>query len=535
MSSLASINALPSNTSQSNVATLEHDNLARFGTYTRLHYEGQSFSNFDELQCAGRIARMLKDRGVRPGDRVLAAMPNSPELIATSQAAWTIGAVAVPVTPQWAVGEMAYGLTNSGASAVLTVPALTWRMREAAMMGHVTPRMLCFGETDTAGFENIAPECRDASGVWLSSPVDRAAGDVAMLLYTSGTQAKPKAVIVTHEAIPAALEAVDRVNPSLPRRAILHVLPLNHVFGILMLQLSNRWGFTSVLMRQFDPLAIFSSISEFQIGYVLMVPTMLAYLLHHPERPKYDYSSLYRIITGGASLPEPLRLSFQQAFRCRVDQGYGMSEAGFISCYGDHETYRAGSAGWPCPGFELRIVDEEDRPLPPLSVGEICITGASVTPGYWNDAALTGETIRDKWFHTGDVGYLDADGYLYITDRKKDLIIKGGENISPREIEEVMYLHPSIADVAVVGVPDAEFGEEICAVVQLRAEATATQAEIREHIGRYIGKFKVPSYVVFQTTLPRSTTGKVQKQALREQLAGLNLNEIGRAWEFPQR
>jgi len=518
MSSAVSADTFPRKASHANVAILEHENIARFGTYTRLHFEGRGFSNFDELRYAGRIARMLRERGVRPGDRVFAAMPNSPHLTAFFQAVWTIGAIAVPVTPQWSPAEMAYGLTSSGASTVLTVPQLSPRIREAAAVGAVSPRLLCFGETDVAGFENIGPECADPSGVWLDTPESRELSDVAMLLYTSGTQAKPKAVMFTHEGIPAAMEAVHRVNPALPRRAILHVLPLNHVFGVLMLQLSNRWGFTSVLMSQFDPLAILRSISEYSVGYMMMVPTMLTYLLHHPERPKYDFSSLYRIITGGATLPEPLRLAFQQAFRCRVDQGYGMSEAGFISCYGDHESYRSGASGWPCPGFELRIVDDENRPLPPLSVGEICIRGSSVTPGYWNDPVSTGETIREGWFHTGDVGYVDNDGYIYITDRKKDLIIKGGENISPREIEEIMYLHPSVAEVAVVGIPHPELGEDICAVVQLRPGTTATKQEIQEHVARYVSKFKIPASVVFQATFPRSSTGKVQKQVLREQL-----------------
>ncbi len=502
----------------SNIALLEHENFERFGSYTRLHYEDQSFTNFDEMIYAGRIARTLTEKGVLPGDRVLAVMPNTPDLTATFQAVWTVGGVMVPVNPQWSVPELTYALSNSGASVVVTYPQFAPRIREAVDVIRSSPRLLCFGETSARGFENIIPDVAGASP--LSTPVDREEHDIAILLYTSGTTARPKGVMVTHGNIPAAMEAVHRVNPSLPRRSILHVLPMNHIFGVLMVQLSNRWGFPSVLMRQFEPVSIFKAIQQYQIGYVLMVPTMLMYLLHHPERPKYDFSSLYRIITGGASLPEPLRLSFQQAFRCRVDQGYGMSEAGFISCYGDHETYRMGSAGWPCPGFEIRIVDDQGRTLPPPTVGEICVKGASLTPGYWNDPQTSSEAFRDQWFHTGDVGYLDNDGYLYITDRKKDLIIKGGENISPREIEEVIYLHPSIAETAVVGIPDDEFGEVICAVVQLRPGATATENEIREHAARYIGKFKIPSRVVFQATLPRTSTGKVNKQVLREQLAG---------------
>jgi long-chain acyl-CoA synthetase len=519
MSSSALRTITPVKTKHFNVAVLEHENVANFGTYTRLHYQERSFTNLDELQYAGRIARVLKERGVRPGDRVLAALPNSPELTAFFQAAWTIGAVAVPIAVQWSVAEIAYALSSAAPAALLTVPALAPRLHEACGGAGISTRMLCFGETAVPGAENILPECSDPSGHWISEPEDRLGSDPAMLLYTSGTMARPKAVIVTNENIPAAMEAVHRVNPALPRRTILHVLPLHHVFGILMLQLSNRWGFPSVLLSQFDPIAVFRTIEQHQVGYVLMVPTMLMYMLHHPERSKYDFSSLYRIITGGTSLPEPLRLSFQQAFRCRVDQGYGMSEAGFISCYGDHESYRTGSAGWPCPGFELSIVDDQDRPLPPLTSGEVCIKGLSISPGYWNDAVATSETVRNGWFHTGDVGYVDNDGYLFITDRKKDLIIKGGENISPREIEDVMYMHPAVAEVAVVGVPDDFFGEEICAVVQLRPGAAASPEEIREHVARFLGKFKLPADVIFMSALPRTSSGKVHKQTLRQHLA----------------
>lgn len=501
----------------SNVALLEYENLERFGVYTRLHFEQRSFSNYDELQYAGRIASTLRDRGVRAGDCVVTVMPNTPELTASFQAVWSIGATVVPVNPCWPAAELAYALDHSRAAAVLTLPMLAARVHDARIASLRPSRLLCFGECNVAGFDNIAPDI--SSAPFFTTPVDRAGGDIAMLLYTSGTTARPKAVTVTHENIPAAMEAVSRVNPSLPRRPILHVLPMHHIFGVLIVQLSNRWGFSSVLVRQFEPVSIFKTIQEYQIGYVLMVPTMLMYLLHHPERQKYDFSSLYRIITGGASLPEPLRLNFQQAFRCRVDQGYGMSETGFISCYGDHESYRTGSAGWPCPGFEIRIVDDQGRPLPPPTPGEICIRGTSVTPGYWNDQAATIEAFRDGWFYTGDVGYLDNDGYLYISDRKKDLIIKGGENIAPSEIEAAIYLHPAVAETAVVGVPDEDFGEQICAVVQLRPGAEASAEEIREHTSRFVGKFKIPAQIVFLNTLPRTATGKVNKQMLREQLA----------------
>jgi len=515
MSSTAKL--APAKVSRSNIAFLEHENIERYGSYTRLHYENRSYTNIDELLYAGRIAKTLREKGVRPGDRVFVVMPNTPELTATFQAVWTIGAVMVPVNVLWSAAEFAYALHSSKAVAVLTVAPLAARIREAALTSQIAPRLLCFGETDVAGFENIAPEV--ASAPAQCTPVDRAPTDIAMLLYTSGTTARPKGVVMTHQNIPATMDAVHCVNPSLPRRPILHVLPMNHIFGAILVQLSNRWGFTSVLARQFDPVAIFNAIQQHQIGYALMVPTMLMYLIHHPERAKYDVSSLYRIITGGASLSESLRLSIQQAFQCRVDQGYGLSETGFISCYGDREEYRANSTGRPCPGFEVRIVDEHGRSVTPPNVGEICVQGASIMQGYWNDPVATSEAVRGEWFHTGDIGYFDGDGYLYITDRKKDLIIKGGENISPREIEEAITRNPAVADAAVVGVPDADFGEVICAVVELRPGATATENDILEHTARFVSKFKQPAKVVFQK-LPRTATGKVNKVAIREQLAG---------------
>jgi long-chain acyl-CoA synthetase len=514
----------PFATGRSNVAYLEHENFERYGNYTRLHYEGRSFSSFDELSYAGRIAGTLTDRRAGPDDRVLAVLPNGPELTAAMQAVWSIGGIAVPVNPQWTAPELAYAIHNSGASVILTCPSLAARVGEAGGASGVSPRLLCFGETEVAGFENIALDVATAPSECV--PFNRAPGDIAMLLYTSGTTARPKAVMVTHGNIPAAMEAVHRVNPSLPRRPMLHVLPMHHIFGMLALQLANRWGFPSVLLPQFDPVAVFEAIEQYRVGYLMLAPAMLMELLHHPERARHDFTSLYRIITGGASLPEPLRLSFQQAFRCRVDQGYGTQETGFVSCYGDHETYRAGSSGWPCPGIEVRIADEQRHPLPPLAWGEICVQGSSITPGYWNDPEGTRQAIREQWFYTGDAGYLDNDGYLYVTGRKQEQIIKGGENISPSEIEEVICLHPAVAEAAVIGVPDREFGEQICAVIQLRAEAPVDEGEIHEHIARYLNRSKRPAYVVFRATLPKTPAGKVNKQMLREQFAGMDATEL---------
>jgi long-chain acyl-CoA synthetase len=506
--------------SHKNVAFLELDNLNRFGEYTRLLFQDTSSTNAAELRYAGRIAHLLKDRGVRAGDRVLTVLPNTPELTASFQATWSLGAVIVPITPLWAITELAHAIADSGASVVLTCPPFASLVREASQLVS-NYRLLSFGSTDVAGFDNIAGELTDCPSI--ETPVDRSATDIAILLYTSGTTAKPKGVVVTHGNVAAAMESVKAVNPVLQHLPMLHALPLTHIFGILVLQLSNYWGLQSVLIRQFDPLMVYQAIQRYGVGYLLAVPTMLLYLLHHPDRTLYNLSSLKRVISGGANLPEPLRLGFESAFHCHVEQGYGMSETGFCACYAEGDPYRINSVGRPCPGFEVCIADELDQSLPARSVGEICMISPSVTPGYWNDPESTRGAFTNGWFRSGDVGYQDEDGFLYITDRKKDLIIKGGENLSPREIEEALFAHHAIAEAAVVGVPDPIFGEAVCAVVQLRSGAMAGEEEIRQHVAQRLGRFKAPSQVVFQSALPRNYTGKIDKRTIRSQLAMRNV------------
>jgi long-chain acyl-CoA synthetase len=510
--------ALPRPHLSANIACLEIENLERYGVYPRLHFAGRNYTNKEELQYAGRMARVFQERGVSPGERVAVILPNTPELTASYQAIWMVGAVVVPVIPMWTAAEIAHVLQHSGATVVLTMPRMAAVVHEAGQGIEKLENKLVVGEGDAAGMENISSEL--ASGSWQETPAERAPEDLAMLLYTSGTTARPKGVMITHANIAAALESATCLNPDLPRRPMLHVLPLTHVFGLLMLKLANAWGLRSVLLGQFDPVKVFQLIESHRIGYLPAVPTILVYLLHHPERAKFDLSSLYRLTIGGAALPEKLRLDCQEVFPGRIEQGYGLSESVAVATeYDDHEPYRPGSAGRPEPGVELRIVDEHNESVLAGQAGEICLRGPNICAGYWQDPEATRQALQDGWFHTGDVGHLDTDGYLYITDRKKDLIIKGGENISSREIEEALYLHPAVAEAAVVGMPDAVFGEDICAVVQLKPGAEASDEDIRRHVGQHLARFKVPRRVVFQAALPKNWTGKIQKRALREQFA----------------
>jgi long-chain acyl-CoA synthetase len=500
-----------------NIACREIENLERFGTYRRLIFEDRAYTNLEELEQAGKLARVLHYYGVRRGDRVAVMLPNSPEMAAAFQAVWTLGASIIPIIPQWTAGEVGHILRSARPRIALSIGELAARIEEANTEVKSLKDLLAFGESEARGVENIEGALEDAAPI--ETPADCSPTEMALLLYTSGTTGTPKGVMLTHENLATAFESTYRQNPNLARGNMLNALPFTHVYGVLAHNIANRWGWTTILLRHFDPLKALEAIERYQVNYFPGVPTMFMYLLRHPDRAKFDLSSLVRVTSGGAPLPEALRRECEEAFQCRIDQGYGLSESAAVATgYEVERPYRPGSAGSAAPGVEICIQDDRNQPVSAGTVGEICVKGANVMEGYWQDPGATREVFLDGWLHTGDVGYLDQDGYLFITDRKKDLIIKGGENISPREIEEALYLHPAVAEAAVVGVPHAVYGEDIWAVLQLKTGAEAFEDELRLHVSRYVTKFKVPSRVIFQPALPKNPSGKIQKQRIRSQL-----------------
>ena len=510
-------------TRSGNIAHLDIANVERFGSYQRLYFEDRSYSNTEELTYAGRLARILADHGVEAGDRVLVVMPNSPDLLALFQATWLIGAVIVPIMPQWTPSEILPVVRNAHPAVFVTIPPLAERMHPVLAGLSSPPRLLVCGPTAVAGAENIVAHA--ASAPTIQTPLERDSSDIAMLLYTSGTTGASKGAVLTHGNLWAAIHNAFSLNPDMPRGTMLHILPLAHSFGLLMLNLANAWGFNSVLMRQFDPVRTYEAIAQHRVTHMPVVPTMLVYLMNHPDRVNHDLLSLRRVTSGGAALPEKVRTEFAHMFRCRVDQGYGLSETFAVTTgYSEEEPYRSGSAGRPVPGVRIRTVNEKNMPQSPHAVGEICVSGDHIMPGYWQSPADSLDAVDGEWLRTGDVGYLDEDGYLYITDRKKDLIIKGGENVSPREIEEALHLHPAVAAAAVVGMPDPLFGEDICAVVQLKPGVAATEQDIQVHVARYVTGFKTPSRVVFWPELPRNFTGKISKRDIRDRLTNASVS-----------
>ena len=508
-----------------NVGRLSIDNVEKFGEYTSLYFLGQEFTNTERLEYAAALAFALRERGIGIDDRVMVMMLNSPEVLGAFQAVWKLGAVIIPVTPQLGPEEVQYMLADSEAKVVLTAGPLAPMLGKALGGQEHGPDVLVLGPMEAEGTTNIEAEVDAARGKFPANFLtDRDDDDLALLLYTSGTTGKPKGVMLTHRNMDSNARAVEQMNTTEiePFERSLHVLPLSHSYGVLMMNLGYLMGSVSVMLPMFDLAAVFKTLQDYKIQRFSVVPTILTYMLNFPQRGEYDLSHLTKVNSGGAALPNEVRLAFEKEFGCEVKEGYGMSECSpSATGYRDTEPYRPGSIGRAIPGVTISIRDAKNQELPAGETGEICIQGPNVMLGYWNLPEVTKSTLAGGWLHSGDVGHMDEEGYVFITDRMKDLIIKGGENISPREIEEAIHQHEAVAEVGVFGIPDKTFGEEICAAVVLRENSTLTLEELRAHCAQHLTKFKLPSKLIIMADLPKNATGKILKRALRDQVTAL--------------
>lgn len=499
-----------------NVAQLSIDALDRFGDYNSIFFEDRWYSSAQLMDRSRKLARVLRDQAVGPGDRVVVIMLNCPEVSVAFQALAQLGAVVVPLMPQLLACEVAYVVANSGAQVVITSAELAPRIVESTVPIDGFRQVLTFGEAGLSGCTDLEPLMAGASP--LASVASRGNGDLALLVYTSGTTGHPKGVMISHgNLIDNTLAAAKRLAWPAGQRSMM-VLPMSHVYGILITNLNAVLGGVTALQRKFSAAAALQTIEGFQVERCSLVPTMMVVLIHHPDRERYDVSSLKRVTGGSAPLPDEVRRRFEALFACRVYDGYGQSEATCAVCsYETDEPYVVGSAGRPLVGFDVCVQDVANRILPVGETGELCFRGPSVMLGYWNDDAATRATIIDDWLHSGDIGHLDDRGYIYITDRKKDIIVKGGENISPRQIEEVLCCLEEVAEVAVVGVPDATYQEEIAAFIVCKANAQLTAEQVLQFVERELHKFKLPKYICFTEQLPKNSNGKILKRELREQ------------------
>jgi acyl-CoA synthetase (AMP-forming)/AMP-acid ligase II len=473
----------------------------------------------------GRLAQALLSLGGQPGDRVGLLMPNCPEGLEAILAPIQAGMAAVPMNIRLHPDEHAYMLNDSGAFALIAGAEFrshVSRMRERLE----TVKHFIFagpGGGEDLGYESLLE--RQASSA--SGPAIEAE-DLAWIFYTSGTTGHPKGAMLTHRVlITMAEQFLLDIDAAVPTDVLLHAAPITHGSGLSMFHHLARGSASAFpAVRSFDPVGIFEAIQRHRATTMFLVPTMINMLLGSPERDRYDLSSLKTVFYGGAPMYVEQLTEALRVFGPIFVQVFGQGEAP-MTCTslpkdehvagGDPvKLRRLGSAGRATTAVQVRIVDEADRPVPPGTLGEIVVRGDLVMKGYWNKPEATAETLRGGWLHTGDIGSLDQDGYLYITDRKKDMIISGGSNIYPREIEEVICQHPAVFEVSVIGVPDDKWGEAVKALVVLRPGESATEVLLIEHCKRHLASYKKPQSVEFLPVLPKNAYGKVLKRELRD-------------------
>jgi long-chain acyl-CoA synthetase len=456
---------------------------------------------------SARVAGMLAAKGIGPGDRVGLMLPNLPYFPFAFFGALRLGAVVVPMNPLLKEREVGFHLSDSGSKALIA-----WhQFDDAAQAG-----------ADKAGAEVVIVEPGAfEQQVAEADPVDeieeREDDDTAIILYTSGTTGTPKGAELTHKNLRSATQiSVDLVDSG-PETVTFGALPLFHVFGLGSgLNSCVRVGACLTLLPRFDPAKALEIVQRDKVSTFLGVPTMYAAMLHQDDRDSFDTSSLDLCVSGGAAMPVEILRGFEEAFDCKILEGYGMSETCAIASFNRPDRERKpGSIGIPVPGVEMKVVDADGNEVPQGEVGEILIRGDVVMKGYWNRPDATAETLdEDGWLHSGDMATVDEDGYFFIVDRKKDMIIRGGFNVYPRELEEVLYEHPAVAEAAVIGIPHDSLGEEVGAAVALKSGQEASVDELRAFVKERVAAYKYPRVVWIAETLPKGPTGKILKREI---------------------
>jgi long-chain acyl-CoA synthetase len=453
--------------------------------------------------AAAAVAGDLRERGVEPGDRVGLVLPNVPAYPVLFYGALLAGAVVVPMNPLLKAREVEYYLNDSGMKVVYGWDGSGDVVPEAAKAVGIT------------GIVVPATGPTELGGTPVTEPVERADADTAVILYTSGTTGQPKGAELTHHNLASNAATTSETLIEIgPEDVIMGCLPLFHVFGLTCgLNSAVKAGSTLTLIPRFDPAKALEVVGRDGVTVFEGVPTMYAAMLHSPSAKEADMSSLRTCITGGSAMPVEILKQFESTFGCEVFEGYGLSETAPVASFNQpgHER-KPGTIGFPVRGCEMRVVDDEGEDVPDGEPGEIAIRGENVMKGYWNRPEATAEAIPDGWFRSGDIATRDADGYYTIVDRKKDLIIRGGYNVYPREVEETLYEHPAVAEAAVIGMKHADLGEEIGAAVALKPGAEATPDELQAFVKERLAAYKYPRSVWLVESLPKGPTGKILRR-----------------------
>jgi long-chain acyl-CoA synthetase len=498
----------------------------RLGAGSVLHYEGSQWTG---EQLAGRIRRVaggLQEAGLEPGERVVVCMANCPEVSITYSAVWRMGAVATPVLFLLSADELRHVLSDSGAALIVTTAEFLPKVTAAAAdLPSVRGIIVVGGPVgEQPASEAAGPPLLPFAELETAPParlVDSDPSGLAALLYTGGTTGRSKGVMISHNALSAAAWAATATSYEEDLSSALLPLPLSHVYGLMVsvMSLHAPGPGTSVLMRWFDPITWLELAQQHRVNVSPLVPSMLQMLLQQPLED-YDLSALARLTSGSAPLPPQLTEDFRKRLpHVEIGEGYGCTETAAIISTSPRGQVRVGSVGRPAPGVEVRIEQPDGTAAAVGADGEICVRGPVLMSGYWNAEEETAQVMRGGWLHTGDVGKLDADGYLYIVDRIKDVIIRGGYNVYPRDVEDVLMQHRDVLAAAVVGRPDEKYGEEVVAFVQLRDGAMVTPADLVEFSRQHLSAVKYPREIRLVDAIPQTSVMKTDRKLLRAMLA----------------
>ena len=489
-------------------------NIVEYGEYPFLFYKEKTFTNVETQQNADQFASGLQNVGIAKGDRIMVCMPNCPEVLFAYQGITRAGATIVPVMFTLHPKELHYIAQNSGAKAVITSSAVRSNVEKSLDGLTVKPLLIVVdrpSDEQVTNFYDVFAPAKD------QFDDDGNADDTAVILYTSGTTGNPKGVLLTHKNLYSNAENSAKHNQT-EQGTTLGVLPLAHVYGLTISNICFLTGSSIVIFSSFDTKEVFKAIEKYKVKTFSAVPAMIHALVSFPQATQYNTASLESVGSGSAPLPVALLHAFEQKFGAKVYEGYGLSEAApVVTAHRKGIEIKPGSVGIPIPGVELKIVDDNGMEIPAGDVGELVVRGDNVTPGYYQNAEETNRVLKDSWLFTGDMARIDDEGYVYIVDRKKDLIIRGGFNVYPRDIEEILNAHGQVFEAAVVGIPDERMGEEMVACVVRKPGTEVTEVELIHYCQDHLAKNKTPRRIVFLEALPRNGVGKILKTHLRKQ------------------
>ena len=500
---------------QHNLARLGEETFKRLGDHESLLFEGAWHRSGELYERARRLAGGLIELGVAPGDRVVVFMANSPDVGVAYWALWRAGAAITPAIFLLPPEELRHVVSDSGARAVITSPEFLGIARQAVEGLPDLKWIICAGPEQEGAISLSSLENTEPVEI-----VDREDSDLAALLYTGGTTGRAKGVMLSHENLWFSTKSLHAHGNREDTDRVLVPLPLSHAFGLLVTILgmhAERPGIAA-LQRWFDPTDFLTLIQEHKLQIATVVPSMIQILLSQPLED-YDLTSLQYLGCGAAPLPREVAEDFLKRVPwVQIREGYGCTESGAVMSANKPREGKLGSVGTPIAGYELRILDDDGKDVQQGQPGEICCRSKGVMMGYWNAPEATAATIKDGWLYTGDIGYVDEDGYLYVVDRKKDLIIRGGFNVFPRDVEDALLEHPAVAMAGVVGRPDKAKGEEVVAFVSLKPGLGVTEEELITFAKTKLSAYKYPREIHIVPAVPLTPVMKVDRKVLRTML-----------------